>query len=226
MDSQQVFTFGQQSLYMLLMVSAPLLLTVLAVGLVVSIFQAATQIHEATLSFVPKVLAAVAVLAIAGPVDADLAGRIPAAHAAGDSHGRRLAAACAAAACSPSPRPQVLGLGDADPLAVPARARAVQRAAGDRARRRAGAGAHRPRLPDRVLRAGDDARRSPPVALDSAAGMLAIAPAGADRRLARLRGRASSSPRSSSRARSIGLQMGLNFAAFFNPMTRRRGDRR
>jgi len=67
MDAQQVFTVGQQGLYMLLMVSAPLLLTVLGVGLVVSIFQAATQIHEATLSFVPKVVAAVAVLAIAGP---------------------------------------------------------------------------------------------------------------------------------------------------------------
>ena len=67
MDSQQVFTFGQQSLYLLLMVSAPLLLTVLGVGLVVSIFQAATQIHESTLSFVPKIVAAVAVLAIAGP---------------------------------------------------------------------------------------------------------------------------------------------------------------
>ena len=67
MDSQQVFTAGQQGLYMLLMVSAPLLLVILVVGLAVSIFQAATQIHEATLSFVPKVLAAVAVLAIAGP---------------------------------------------------------------------------------------------------------------------------------------------------------------
>jgi flagellar biosynthesis protein FliQ len=67
MDSQQVFTFGQQSLYMLLMIAAPLLLTVLVVGLVVSIFQAATQIHEQTLSFVPKIVAAVAVLVIAGP---------------------------------------------------------------------------------------------------------------------------------------------------------------
>jgi flagellar biosynthetic protein FliQ len=67
MDSQQVFTAGQQGLYMLLMVSAPMLLVILVVGLAVSIFQAATQIHEATLSFVPKVLAAVAVLAIAGP---------------------------------------------------------------------------------------------------------------------------------------------------------------
>jgi flagellar biosynthetic protein FliQ len=67
MDATQVFTAGQQGLYMLLMVSAPLLLTVLLIGLLVSIFQAATQIHEATLSFVPKIVGAVAVLAIAGP---------------------------------------------------------------------------------------------------------------------------------------------------------------
>ena len=67
MDSQQAFHLGQQGLYMLIMVSAPVLLAVLVVGLVVSIFQAATQINEATLSFVPKVLAAVAVLAVAGP---------------------------------------------------------------------------------------------------------------------------------------------------------------
>ncbi|MCP5272381.1 MAG: flagellar biosynthesis protein FliQ [Burkholderiaceae bacterium] len=67
MDSQQVFTLGQQGLMMLLTVSAPILLTVLVVGLVVSIFQAATQISEATLSFVPKIVAAVAVLALLGP---------------------------------------------------------------------------------------------------------------------------------------------------------------
>ena len=67
MDAQQAFHLGQQGLYMLLMVSAPILLTVLVVGLVVSILQAATQINEATLSFVPKVVAAVAVLAVAGP---------------------------------------------------------------------------------------------------------------------------------------------------------------
>jgi flagellar biosynthetic protein FliQ len=67
MDAQQVFTFGQQGLYLLLMVAAPVLLTVLGVGLLVSIFQAATQIHEATLSFVPKMVAAVAVLGFAGP---------------------------------------------------------------------------------------------------------------------------------------------------------------
>ena len=67
MDAQQAFHLGQQGLYMLLMVSAPILLTVLVVGLVVSVLQAATQINEATLSFVPKVLAAVAVLVVAGP---------------------------------------------------------------------------------------------------------------------------------------------------------------
>ena len=67
MDSQHAFHLGQQGLYMLLMVSAPILLSVLVVGLVVSIFQAATQINEATLSFVPKVVAAVATLAVAGP---------------------------------------------------------------------------------------------------------------------------------------------------------------
>ena len=67
MDAQQVFTFGQQGMLMLLPVSAPVLLAVLLVGLVVSILQAATQIHEATLSFVPKIVAVVAVLAFAGP---------------------------------------------------------------------------------------------------------------------------------------------------------------
>ena len=67
MDSTQVFTFGQQGLTLLLMVAAPLLLTVLVVGLVVSIFQAATQINEVTLSFVPKMVAAVVTLTIAGP---------------------------------------------------------------------------------------------------------------------------------------------------------------
>ena len=67
MDAQQVFTFGQQGLYMLMLVAAPILLTVLLVGVLVSVFQAATQINESTLSFVPKVVAAVAMLAITGP---------------------------------------------------------------------------------------------------------------------------------------------------------------
>jgi flagellar biosynthetic protein FliQ len=58
---------GQQGLSLLLMVSAPVLLVVLAVGLLVSVFQAATQINESTLSFVPKIVAAVVVLGLAGP---------------------------------------------------------------------------------------------------------------------------------------------------------------
>lgn len=67
MDAQQVLAAGQNGLTILLMVAAPVLLAILAVGLVVSVFQAATQINEATLSFVPKIVAAAAVLAVAGP---------------------------------------------------------------------------------------------------------------------------------------------------------------
>ena len=67
MDAQQVFTAGQQGLYLLLLVSAPILIAVLAVGLIVSVFQAATQINEATLTFVPKVLAGEAIAALAVP---------------------------------------------------------------------------------------------------------------------------------------------------------------
>ena len=67
MDSQAVFTLGQQALLILLMVAAPILLVVLVVGVLISVLQAATQINEATLSFVPKILAAMAALALAGP---------------------------------------------------------------------------------------------------------------------------------------------------------------
>ena len=67
MDPQQVLTISRDGLLTLITVVAPVMLVVLAVGLVVSIFQAATQIHEQTLSFVPKLLAAFATLAVAGP---------------------------------------------------------------------------------------------------------------------------------------------------------------
>lgn len=67
MDPQYVMTFGQEGLFILLAVAAPVLLTVLSVGLVISILQAATQIQEATMSFVPKVVSALLSLAIAGP---------------------------------------------------------------------------------------------------------------------------------------------------------------
>jgi flagellar biosynthetic protein FliQ len=67
MDHQQVLTIARDGLLVLLTVVAPLLAVVLGVGLVVSILQAATQIHEQTLSFVPKLLAAFATLGLAGP---------------------------------------------------------------------------------------------------------------------------------------------------------------
>ncbi|MBU7572936.1 MAG: flagellar biosynthesis protein FliQ [Hydrogenophaga sp.] len=67
MDPQAALTMGQNALFMLLMVAAPVLATVLGVGLLVSLFQAITQINEATLAFVPKLIAAIAVFAIAGP---------------------------------------------------------------------------------------------------------------------------------------------------------------
>jgi len=66
-NAQMVLTMGQEALLMLLMVSAPVLGVVLAVGLLVSLFQAVTQINEATLAFVPKLVAAMVVFALAGP---------------------------------------------------------------------------------------------------------------------------------------------------------------
>lgn len=67
MTAQMVLSLGQEALLMLLMVSAPVLGAALLVGLLVSLFQAVTQIHEATLAFVPKLVAVIAVFAIAGP---------------------------------------------------------------------------------------------------------------------------------------------------------------
>lgn len=56
MSPEEVVTVGRHALEMTLMLAAPLLLTALAVGLIVGIFQAATQINEMTLSFIPKLL--------------------------------------------------------------------------------------------------------------------------------------------------------------------------
>ncbi|MFT4241168.1 MAG: flagellar biosynthesis protein FliQ [Acidovorax sp.] len=67
MTSQFVLTMGREALTLLLMIAMPVLGVVMAVGLLVSIFQAVTQIHEATLAFVPKLVAAMVVFAIAGP---------------------------------------------------------------------------------------------------------------------------------------------------------------
>ncbi len=67
MNPQATMTFLMQALELTLVVSAPLLLSILAVGLAVSVLQAATQVNEATLSFIPKLLVAAAVLVVTGP---------------------------------------------------------------------------------------------------------------------------------------------------------------
>jgi flagellar biosynthesis protein FliQ len=64
---QSVVTIGQQALTVMLLLAAPMLLTSLVVGLIVSVLQAATQINEMTLSFIPKLIATLAVLIVAGP---------------------------------------------------------------------------------------------------------------------------------------------------------------
>ncbi|RUP33466.1 MAG: flagellar biosynthetic protein FliQ [Curvibacter sp.] len=67
MNSQMVLTIGREAMELMLLVSMPILLVVMVVGLLVSVFQAITQIHETTLTFVPKLLAAVAVFLVGGP---------------------------------------------------------------------------------------------------------------------------------------------------------------
>ncbi|NWG31732.1 MAG: flagellar biosynthesis protein FliQ [Rhodocyclaceae bacterium] len=67
MTPSTVIDIGRQAVEITLLVSAPLFIAALATGLIVSIFQAATQINEATLSFVPKLIAVFVTLILAGP---------------------------------------------------------------------------------------------------------------------------------------------------------------
>lgn len=67
MTPETVVSIGQQAIEVTVLVAAPLLLSALVVGLLVSIFQAATQINEMTLSFIPKLLVMFVVLVVAGP---------------------------------------------------------------------------------------------------------------------------------------------------------------
>lgn len=67
MSPEYVVEIGKQAIYVLLLVSAPLLIAALVSGLIVSIFQAATQINEATLSFIPKLVAMFLTMIVAGP---------------------------------------------------------------------------------------------------------------------------------------------------------------
>jgi len=66
MTPETVVDIGRQAMELLLYISAPPLLTSLVVGLVISILQAATQINEQTLSFIPKFIATFAALVLAG----------------------------------------------------------------------------------------------------------------------------------------------------------------
>ncbi len=67
MSPGTVIDIGRQALELTLLISAPLFLAALVTGLVISIFQAATQINEATLSFVPKLVVIFVTLVLAGP---------------------------------------------------------------------------------------------------------------------------------------------------------------
>lgn len=67
MTPESVMTLGRHAMEITLMIAAPMLLTALAIGLIVSIFQAATQINEATLTFIPKLVGVFLALIIAGP---------------------------------------------------------------------------------------------------------------------------------------------------------------
>jgi flagellar biosynthesis protein FliQ len=72
MNEDIVIQLGQDALKTLAMLSAPLLLSTLVIGLIVSIFQALTQINENTLTFVPKMVVIAIILILAGPWMLDL----------------------------------------------------------------------------------------------------------------------------------------------------------
>ncbi|MDQ5878842.1 MAG: flagellar biosynthesis protein FliQ [Pseudomonadota bacterium] len=67
MTPQTVMELGRQALEMTLLVSAPMLMAALVTGLIISIFQAATQINESTLSFIPRLVVMFITLIFAGP---------------------------------------------------------------------------------------------------------------------------------------------------------------
>ncbi|HEV7814105.1 MAG TPA: flagellar biosynthesis protein FliQ [Janthinobacterium sp.] len=67
MTPESVMSMGRHALEITLMIAAPMLLVALVIGLIVSIFQAATQINESTLSFIPKLVGVFVALVVAGP---------------------------------------------------------------------------------------------------------------------------------------------------------------
>ena len=67
MTESAILAIGQQAIFMMLLLGGPILVVSLAVGLAVSVFQAVTQINEQTLTFVPKIIAVLAILVVMGP---------------------------------------------------------------------------------------------------------------------------------------------------------------
>jgi flagellar biosynthesis protein FliQ len=67
MTPEMVMTMAHEAMFVAMLLAAPLLLVSLVVGLAVSLFQAATQINETTLTFIPKLIAIAITLVIAGP---------------------------------------------------------------------------------------------------------------------------------------------------------------
>ncbi len=67
MDADVIIDLSQKALYVITMLAAPMLLSALAIGLLVGMFQAATSINEQTLSFIPKLLILVVAIMVAGP---------------------------------------------------------------------------------------------------------------------------------------------------------------
>lgn len=67
MTPDTIIDLSQQALYLIAMIAAPMLLSALAIGLLIGMFQAATSINEQTLSFIPKLMVLLVSILVAGP---------------------------------------------------------------------------------------------------------------------------------------------------------------
>lgn len=75
MTDELIMQLGQETLKTAALLSAPILLTALIVGLIISVLQAITQINEATLTFIPKIIVVAIVIVITGPWMLDIMSR-------------------------------------------------------------------------------------------------------------------------------------------------------
>jgi len=67
MNEEMVLAFGSEAVKMTIMLAGPMLIAAMVIGIIVSVLQAVTQINESTLTFIPKMLAVVVVLAVSAP---------------------------------------------------------------------------------------------------------------------------------------------------------------